>query len=88
MTVLCPGPVPTEFGQRAGIAKGLGPDFLTVSPEAVAVAGYRGLMRGQRTVVPGLANKLVTLAVRAAPHGLLLRAIGSRQDQRRAADNS
>ena len=88
VTVLCPGPVPTEFGQRAGIAKGLGPDFLTVSPEAVAVAGYRGLMRGQRTVVPGLANKLVTLAVRAAPHGLLLRAIGSRQDQRRAADNS
>ena len=88
VTVLCPGPVPTEFGQRAGIAKGLGPDFLTVSAEAVAEAGYRGLMRGRRTVVPGLANKLITLAVRAVPHGLLLRAIGSRQDQRRAADNS
>jgi short-subunit dehydrogenase len=88
VTVLCPGPVPTEFGQRAGIAKGLGPDFLTVSPEAVAEAGYRGLMRGQRTVVPGLVNKLVTLALRAAPHALLLRAIGSRQDQRRATDNS
>ena len=88
VTVLCPGPVPTEFGQRAGSAKGLGRDVLTVSAEAVAQAGYRGLMRGQRTVVPGLVNKLVTLAVRAAPHGLLLRAIGSRQDQRRAADNS
>jgi hypothetical protein len=92
VTVLCPGPVPTEFGQRAGIAKGLGPDFLTVSPETVAEAGYRGLMRGRRTVVPGLANKLVTLAVRAAPHGLLLRAVGSRQeqrqDQRLPADNS
>ena len=43
--VLCPGPVPTEFAERAGLKGGLGPGFLTQSAERVAEAGYRGLMR-------------------------------------------
>jgi hypothetical protein len=85
VTVLCPGPVPTEFAARAGIEEGLAPGFLTQSAEKVARVGYRALMRGQRTVVPGLANKLVTLAIRAVPRSLLLRAVDSRQSKRRAA---
>ena len=35
------------------------PDILTPSAEQVAEAGYRGLMQGRRTVVPGLVNKLI-----------------------------
>ena len=56
VTVLCPGPVPTEFAARAGIKGGsLAPAYLSArSPERVAEAGYRGLMQGRRTVVPGL----------------------------------
>jgi hypothetical protein len=34
--------------------------------------------------VPGLANKLVTLAIRIVPRRLLLRIVDSRQSRRRA----
>jgi short-subunit dehydrogenase len=88
VTVLCPGPVPTEFAARAGIKQGLAPGLLTQSAEAVAAAGYRGLMNGRRTVVPGLANKLVTLAIRIVPRRLLLRAVDSRQSRRRSAQKT
>lgn len=84
VTILCPGPVPTEFAARAGIKEGLAPDLLTQSAEAVAEAGYRGLMRGQRTVVPGLINKIGILVLRIAPRGSVLRAIDARQSRRRA----
>lgn len=85
VTVLCPGPVPTEFAARAGVKGGLAPGRLSQSADQVAEAGYRGLMRGQRTVVPGFANKLVTLAARLLPRRLLLRLVDSRQSKRRAA---
>jgi short-subunit dehydrogenase len=86
VTVLCPGPVPTEFAARAGVSGGsLAPGLLTQSAEAVAEAGFRGLMAGRRTVVPGLAGKLVTLLIRLVPRRLLLRAVDSRQSRRRAA---
>jgi hypothetical protein len=84
VTVLCPGPVPTEFAARAGIKGGLAPDLFTLSAEAVAEAGYRGLMRGQRTVVPGLLNKIGIMALRIAPRRSVLRAIDARQSRRRA----
>jgi hypothetical protein len=89
VSVLCPGPVPTEFGERAGIKGGsLAPGFLTQSSEDVAEEGYRGLMQGKRTIVPGFANKLVVLLIKAAPRGLLLAAVGRRQSLRRAAQGS
>jgi hypothetical protein len=85
VTVLCPGPVPTEFAARAGVSGGLAPGILTQSAEGVAEAGYRGLMRGDRIVVPGLANKLITLLIRIVPRRLLLKLVGSRQSRRRSA---
>jgi uncharacterized protein len=84
VTVLCPGPVPTEFAARAGINEGLAPDLLTQSAEAVAEAGFRGLMRGQRVVVPGLLNKIGVIGIRIAPRRYVLRAIDARQSRRRA----
>lgn len=85
VTVLCPGPVPTEFAARAGVKGGLAAGFLTRSAEQVAEAGYRGLMQGRRTVVPGLPNKLLTLAIRVVPRRLLLRVVDARQSRRRSA---
>ncbi len=87
VTVLCPGPVPTEFAARAGVTQGLAPGLLTQTADTVAEAGYRGLMRGTRTVVPGLANKLVTLAIRIVPRRILLRIVDSRQSRRRAKES-
>jgi uncharacterized protein len=76
VTVLCPGPVPTEFQARAGIPRGYHPTVLGMSAEEVARQGFEGLMQGRRRVVPGLANKLITsLVPRLVPRGLLLRGI-------------
>ena len=85
VTCLCPGPVATEFQARAGIAEAAPPWPLAVSAERVAEAGYRGLMRGRRVVVPGLANKLLaTLVPRFMPRSILLALLDSRQMQRGA----
>src|SRR5580765_1109829 len=64
VAVLCPGPVPTEFAERAGVRHDLAPNILTQSADFVAEAGYRGLMAGHRTIVPGLINKLVAMLIR------------------------
>lgn len=89
VTVLCPGPVPTEFAARAGVSGGrLASGIFTQNAEMVAEAGFRGLMRGQRTVVPGLTNKLVTLGVRVVPRRLLLRLVDTRQSRRRSAEGA
>ena len=84
VTVLAPGPVPTGFQARAGIGGRL-PRLLTCSPEKVARAGYNGLMRGRRVVVPGLGTKLVTLMPRLLPRGLMLRLILAGQSGRTKA---
>lgn len=89
VSVLCPGPVPTEFGERAGIKGGsLAPGILTQSAGDVAEAGYRGLMQGRRTIVPGPINKLVVLLIRFIPRGLLLAAVDRRQSRRRSAQGT
>ena len=85
VTVLCPGPVPTEFAARAGLSKSMAPAILSLSAERVAEAGYRGLMQGRRTVVPGLINKLVVLVIRIIPRRLVLALVDARQRRRRPA---
>jgi uncharacterized protein len=83
VTCLCPGPVATEFQARAGLAEDAPPWPLAVSAERVAEAGYRGLIRGQRVVIPGLANKLLAaLAPRFVPRDILLAQLHTRQLKR------
>ena len=83
VTVLCPGPVPTEFQARAGIAPDAFPQLMTRSAEQVARDAYRGLKKGRRVVVPGFANSVVTTLIRFAPRGLLLDLIERQQKGRR-----
>ena len=73
VTVLCPGPVPTEFQARAGIRGEVFPALLTRSAERVARDGYRGLAAGRRMVVPGSGNQVVTALMQFVPRGVLLR---------------
>lgn len=83
VTVVCPGPVPTEFQERAGIkSSDSGPRLLTVSAARVAAKAYDGLMRGKRVVIPGWGNKLVAAIVRAVPHGLIMAAADAGQRRR------
>ena len=83
VTVLCPGPVPTEFQARAGMSGDIFPRLLTRSPGQVAKDAYRGLMQGHRVVVPGVANRAVITAIRFTPHRILLDRIARQQRGRR-----
>jgi short-subunit dehydrogenase len=73
VTALCPGPTKTEFAERAHVT---GTNLFRgrlSSAAAVARAGYRALMRGQTTVVVGLANQLLVLTIRFSPRALVAR---------------
>ena len=80
VTVLCPGPVPTEFQARAGIERRR--SIMDRGVEEVAQAGYDGLMSGRRVVVPGWQNRFVTRIPRFLPRGLLLELVGRSQSHR------
>jgi short-subunit dehydrogenase len=82
VTVLCPGPVPSEFQARAGFAPGLDSAILNVSPADVAQQGYRGLMANKRAVLPGLGIKIVPFLLRLFPRWFILAAVGRLQLRR------
>jgi short-subunit dehydrogenase len=75
-TVLCPGPVPTEFGDVAGVDGDADrvPPFIEGDAEDVAAAAIRGMVRGRRSVVPGTATKALATGGRYVPRSILLAA--------------
>jgi uncharacterized protein len=73
-TVLCPGPVPTEWADIAN-AQHYSIGIAQVSPRDVAEAAINGMIAGDRSVVPGLVPKAVSVAGRFAPRSLLLPAL-------------
>ena len=83
VTALCPGPVPTGFLRRAGIPSDYFPAFLARSAERVAREGYEGMMAGRRLVIPGGANRIVTLLPRFLPRWLIVE--GAARRWRRAS---
>jgi len=83
VTVLCPGPVPSEFQARAGFEPGFDSAVLNVSASDVALAGYRGLMANKRAVLPGLGIKIVPFLLRLFPRGFILGAVGRFQLRKR-----
>jgi short-subunit dehydrogenase len=83
VTVLCPGPVPSEFQRRAGFVPGLDSRILNVSAADVAKEGYRGLMANKRVVLPGLGIKMVPLLLRLFPRAFILAAVARIQFSQR-----
>jgi uncharacterized protein len=83
VTVLCPGPVPSEFQTRAGFMPGVDSAILNVSAVDVAKAGYRGLMANKRAVLPGFGIKMVPFLLRLFPRGFILAAVGRLQLRKR-----
>ena len=73
-TALCPGPVPTEFAEVAGVsdAESKLPSVLLTSSEETARAAVRGLERGRRVVVPGIGNRIGAIGGQHAPRSLLV----------------
>lgn len=82
VTTLCPGPTQTGFAERAGID---GPLFNLMRPMAasyVAEAGYAGLAKGKRLVIPGLSNKASFLLSHIVPRPWSMPLIAWLQDKR------
>lgn len=83
VTVVCPGPVPSEFQARAGFKPGFDSAILNVSPAEVARQGYEGLMANKRAVLPGLGIKMVPFMLRLFPRSFILAAVGGFQLRKR-----
>lgn len=83
VTALCPGPTITELHMRAKMERsGLVTDRRAMTAEAVAEIGYRGMKRGKTIVIPGMANRLLTLVVRVAPRRMVTRFVHRMQAER------
>ena len=82
VTVVCPGPVQTEFQGRAGFHPGFDSSVLNLPPREVAEQAYRGLMANRRAVLPGLLIKIVPLLLRLLPRGFILAAVGRFQTRK------
>jgi short-subunit dehydrogenase len=75
-SVLCPGPVDTGFGERAGFSKAEAeaalPSFMWESPQTVARVGIDALENGRVVAIPGTANRVASVMARLAPNRLLV----------------
>ena len=76
-TALCPGPVPTEFMETAGIAAELrnGPSIVYKSPAEVAKSAVEAVEKGRRVVVPGAANRIGSMLGHYTPNPVALKLI-------------
>ena len=73
ITVLCPGPTHTSFSATSGASDTPLYRWAPSLPaEAVAEAGYRGLMRGKQVVIPGIITRLLAIAGELPPRGVAL----------------
>ncbi len=84
VSAFCPGPTATDFEARAGLgASRLFTGRNVMTARAAAEAGYRGLMRGRRIVVPGFVNRLLVFSVRFFPRRWITRVVQWMQRRRR-----
>ena len=84
VTCLCPGVTETGFQSTAELQRSrLVQSSVIMDSQTVARAGYRGLMRGKRLVIPGAMNRLFVESIRFLPRRLVTRIV--RAIQRSAA---
>lgn len=73
VTALSPGVTKSAFEQRSGASETLLYSLLPqATAKAVASAGYRGMMRGRRVVIPGLLTKTFAVAGELPPRMIAL----------------
>ena len=76
VTVLCPGPVKTEFAEAAGFteeeAEGSLPKFMWLSAAQVARSAIDAVEQGRPVVIPGAANRVAAQIARNTPRRLLI----------------
>jgi short-subunit dehydrogenase len=79
VSVLCPGPVDTGFGENAGFTKedadAALPRVMWKTAEMVAKTGVDALESGRVVAIPGAANRAAAGVARLTPHRLLVRLV-------------
>ena len=88
VTALCPGPTRTEFFARASMRESTLARRAVMDAATVAAAGYAGMRRGERVVVPGVANRALGALVRVSPRGLVTRVVARLNRSRRREERS
>jgi short-subunit dehydrogenase len=83
VSALCPGPTATGFQQTANLgSEALLKVMKPASSMEVARAGYRGMMRGQRVIIPGFKNKLGVQSLRVSPRAVVTKVVRALQERR------
>jgi len=76
MSVLCPGPVETEFADVAGFTdeqtSNALPKFMWLSAHEVAQTAIEGLDKGKGVVIPGVGNRVGAYVAHVTPRRVLL----------------
>lgn len=84
VTAFCPGPVETNFGERAGFSNTkLFGGILSMSAEKTAMIGYKGLFKSKPLVIAGWFNWIGTQIIRFLPRCLPPKMIKCAQQTRR-----
>jgi short-subunit dehydrogenase len=71
VTTLCPGPTESEFKVRAGSQRSRLFEAFVMDAPRVARVGYDAMMNGRLVAIPGLRNKMIPVAARVIPRGLI-----------------
>lgn len=79
ITVLCPGPVHTEFGDVAGVSFGLGNEkggkFIIKDCKYVAEYAIKKMFAGKDVIIPGGLMKIAVFLRRILPEKMMSRAV-------------
>jgi short-subunit dehydrogenase len=81
VTCLCPGATATEFASRADMENSRLFKWGKMKSEDVARVGYRAMMKGRTTVIPGLKNFLLAESVRISPRKVVTAVARSVQER-------
>ncbi len=84
ITVLCPGPVDTNFNNRAGVSFSVKP----ITPDYAAEFALRKAFDRQLIAIPGLGVRAAVFASRFAPHKLLSAVVYGIQHSKKTADGT
>lgn len=85
VTALCPGPTSTGFQARAQMEQSrLVSGRAIMGVDAVAEAGYQGLLRGRPVVIPGLINRVQTFLPRLLPRRVVPPIVRNAQERTHA----
>ena len=70
ISVLCPGPVNTDFNNRAGVQFSIRP----LSSKYCAAVAVVGMLKGKEVIIPGLFNKFAAFGMRYLPQKIVMNA--------------